>query len=306
MAFKDKIGVGGCAVASGTAFLGDKVGCLPVFENLKDGIFKKKSLKPAPNVEFDTDFIQKEIQKGNIFVFPSDVIYSTNGGENEIETNTSGKQSLKSKGLIDFGVKFESKHQHFYNELTKLESMDMWEFIPVDNKGTILFVDEKIKGLKVGMVTVDAQKFGIDGGNKGSKTVKFQLTDRDEVDNGLVPLIKESHGIDLDELTGINPIYLEVVGAGVGTSVNVKLTMVDRKSKLKNVVKEQVVLLVDGVEAPATAIADTPDGYTLTVGTALTVGQKVIARTKDVALDTLAINVDGDIYAGRSKEVVVA
>lgn len=210
---------------------------------------------------FDKAFLQSWIQQGIAIPLINAIGMTDDSADDTIQTTASGVELKANDGRYMFTLEY-LKGEYFNKALSCLDSWGVYDVILTDENGSFLMTENiagtSSKGFKTGRFTPNKRKLA-DGSVGTTKSVTFQLLDRDEFDKRLVWVTSEEAGFSPEEADGINDITasFNVDPANLGTTLIVDfISTADNNTGLAGLVDANILVTIDGVLRATTWVAD--------------------------------------------------
>jgi len=253
---------------------------------------------------FDKAFLQAWVQQGIAIPLINAIGLTDDSADDTIQTTASGVEIKANDGRYMFTLEY-LKGEYFNKALSCLDSWGFYDVILVDEAGSFLMTENLAgtvsKGFKTGRFTPNKRKLA-DGSVGTTKSVTFQLLDRNEFDKRVVWIDAENAGFSPDEVDGINDITASFVNnpANLDTTLEVDfISTADNNTALAGLVDANILVTVGGTTTATTWVESStvPGRYTGTLA-ALATSDVVAVQLWDAVITppTNAITKGDDIY----------
>lgn len=280
--------------------------CPQDIENPTVVVFAEKGTKIAPADDFNLAYLQDLQQKGQVVVLNGVVSFTDNTAENEVGTRES--TGIKYGTMLppyDFTFVFDNGIQ-YYKALTKLEGSKNYDMFLFDVKNDMFGALDRqgnFRGLDCQYIGVGSYKIG----KENAQNLMVQLS-RTDFDNNVGFIANENLDFTAEQdLDGYNDIEITLTApADTDTALDFKVYAKSNNKlvALNGLVKEDLLLKVDGVTIPITSLASSDGNYSALVS-AFSTGDAVSLQLYDSAKNASIINLDGTMYKSNVATTVV-
>lgn len=297
------------AAASGAASVSTgKKGYNLVFGIPRHALALPKGTKFADTVDLTQAIMLGEVQKGNVIPLTNAKSFVAESGEDGVITDDLGVETQGTQGLPKFVLTYKDGNQ-FYKELAKMTSYGNYDFIFADLKGNWKVATEAgfIKGFDGGQIVAGMTSLAAADVTE-EKTLKIQLTDRDQFDKEFSIIEQALLGWHVRNLDGVNPCTVSFNTAPVaGTSVVVKVLLSDNITPVSGLATADFRAEVDDVNNVVTAAveAGSTGVYTLTI-TAISASDSINVQLYDGTAVSDIVILDSATYRGITADTIVA
>lgn len=288
-----------------------KLGCLIELSSPKHIIAFRKGFVIPKETNFTLAFIKENVQKGIFIPIIGASNFEDMSAEDTYNTNPSGEDRLNLQGLPKFKYMYEETHE-FYKELSKMRSFKSYDFIIGDDEGNWSMVKTSsgdYKGYSMGAVTPEMTKRKVKGGENESKSLVFQFLDRKQYDLNYEIFNAQELGWYPEDVPCVNGAFLtfEEIPSDADTILKLKVVLnADKTTPVEGLETTNFRVLVDDVPVVPSLIAETTEGYDLTIA-ALSTGEVVDVDLWDATL-LVGVTSVGDLLfrSNNASEVVIA
>lgn len=288
--------------------LGGNVGCF-IEEGNTDGVgIVKKGTRWAATDDLTEAFWKEQIQKGLVMPLPAGYEVTFNPSEDSYTTSNTGVKALDVLGLPEFEIKYK-RDINFDVALARLQSFGAYEIVFFDDKnilGVASYGTDGYGGYTCGHLTP-----GMSGiktpGNVKTKSLMFQLTDRDQFDKDRRQIVFANHGINFKKHTGISPFIVSFPSAiSAGAAVQFKVTLADG-SAASGLAATDVKAIVNGTDVVMSTATEvgTTGVYNGVLASALVAADELVVSTWNSTLAVPNIVFGAFIHRGVSDTEVV-
>ena len=275
----------------------------------KHALALTKGYKIADTQDLTQAFILGEVQKGNIIPLTNAKTFVSESGEDTINTDDLGVDTLGIKGLPKFMLTYKDGNQ-LYKEIAKMEGYANYDFIFGDYEGNWKVATEAgyIKGFDGGQVVAKMTSLA-DANTTEEKGVSIQLTDRDQYDKEYSILVKANVGWHIRDLDGVNACTVSFNTApAAGTTVVAKVLLSDNVTPVSGLVTADFLAMVDGATNVITGAAETGSTgvYTITVTDALVAAESIVVSLYDSSENADVVILASAMYRGETDATVVS
>lgn len=260
-------GCGGDAVNTGD------LGCDIEFGLVIHALAFVKGFSIPAATDLDQDYIDGEVQNGNIIPLMDAFSSEPTIADDTLETSPLGVEALTLKGLPKYMLTMK-KGQFYYKQMAKLTGFGNLNYVLGDVNGNWKFAllsDGSYGGFTAGQ-TLAAITVPATATETEKKSFTFQLTDRVQIDE-MYSVVLAANAFPISDVTGVNGIELSFADADgavppADTDVTLKvhaLLAADRHTGLEGYETANFLYTVDGATVSVVAVDDGDGFYTLTV-----------------------------------------
>lgn len=251
-----------------------------------------------PTETFSLAYIETEQKKGNIIVLKDIVEFTVNTSEDQVETLPDGTMQTVTLGKYAFALKFINGLA-FMAALRSLASFGDYNATFIDRDNNIMGTkadNGSLKGMSIGMLQNDPLSFASDT-EAQKEGLKFQFTDRDEIDQDYAFIQGSQLDFSPKRLDGIQQVDIAITTpVNLDTTFVAKMTLRQNKKPFVGAVLADVVVQVNGATVTPSGVVESPDGtYTFTVA-ALATNDVVTVQLFDTA-NTYSVVKVGSVLA---------
>jgi hypothetical protein len=292
-----------------SAFTGT-LGCQIEFGTPENALITRRGFVIPKETIFDKAYIDAQTQLGNFIPALLADSFEDTSSEDTMNTNSKGVDRLSVLGLPKYVFTYQQGHG-FYREVAKLTTFKNFDLIIGDESGNWKMAvnsNGDFTGFSCGQILAGMTKSKVAGGDPESKSLTFQMINRNQWDKNYVIIGREQLDFSPEDLATINPVEVALSTPAVGGLViNVKLRLAsDRVTPVEGMLPANFRLMKNGVAVagPLVITEGEPGDYALTIAAAV-LNDKFVLETYDALLGTRNILLSDTLFNGVSEEIVV-